>query len=127
MVQGAFNGFNQLLDGAVSKRLDDELGIAFDNAYDMRTSATKVRVVTLTINIKPNAIRDEAIVTFDAKSKLAPMEPLRQIVFMRQRDDGSVQVTERTNQVPGQVDMDGGEQKIPNVIDFPSPQASADQ
>ena len=39
-------------------------------------------------------------------------------MFMRQRDDGSVQVTEQTAQLPGQIDMAGEEQPMPNVVEF---------
>lgn len=118
MGQRAFRGLDQLMDGAISKRFNEELGKLFDNVYDLRTPATKARTITLTMTIKPNANRDASNILYDIKSKPAPAEAMSQTVFMRQRDDGSIQVTEHTDQVPGQMDMDGGTAPIPNVVEF---------
>ena len=87
MPQKPYRGLDQLMDGAITKRFNDELTRLWDNVYDMRAPATKARTITLN-------------------------------VFMRQRDDGSVQVTEQTDQLPGQIDMAGEEQPMPNVVEF---------
>lgn len=125
MGQREYKGFDQLMGGTVSKRFNDELEVLWDNVYDYRTSATKTRSITLTVTIKPNANRDASTILYDIKSKPAPTDALQQTVFMRQRDDGSVQVTEQTDQVPGQIDMDGSEQPLPNVVEFKIPGSGA--
>lgn len=88
------------MDGAITKRFNDELTRLWDNVYDMRAPATKARTITLKVTIKPNANRDAAAILYDIKSAPAAPEALQQTVFMRQRDDGSVQVTEQTDQLP---------------------------
>ena len=44
------------------------------------------------------------------------------MTYMRQCDDGTVQMQGFTSQVPGQIDMDGKEAPVPNVIEFTKPQ-----
>ena len=118
MPQKPYRGLDQLMDGAITKRFNDELTRLWDNVYDMRAPATKARTITLKVTIKPNANRDEAAILYVIKSAPAAPEALQQTVFMRQRDDGSVQVTEQTDQLPGQIDMAGEEQPMPNVVEF---------
>lgn len=120
MPQKPYRGLDQLMDGAITKRFNDELTRLWDNVYDMRAPATKARTITLKVTIKPNANRDAAAILYDIKSAPAAPEALQQTVFMRlrQRDDGSVQVTEQTDQLPGQIDMAGEEQPMPNVVEF---------
>ena len=118
MPQKPYRGLDQLMDGAITKRPNDELRRLWDNVYDMRAPATKARTITLKVTIKPNANRDAAAILYDIKSAPAAPEALQQTVFMRQRDDGSVQVTEQTDQLPGQIDMAGEEQPMPNVVEF---------
>ena len=117
MPQKPYRGLDQLMDGAITKRFNDELTRLWDNVYDMRAPATKARTITLKVTIKPNANRDAAAILYDIKSAPAAPEALP-AVFMRQRDDGSVQVTEQTDQLPGQIDMAGEEQPMPNVVEF---------
>ena len=117
MPQKPYRGLDQLMDGAITKRFNDELTRLWDNVYDMRAPATKARTITLKVTIKPNANRDAAAILYDIKSAPAAPEALQQTVFMRQRDDGSVQVTEQTDQLPGQIDMAGEEQPMPNVVE----------
>ena len=118
MPQTPYRGLDQLMDGAITKRFNDELTRLWDNVYDMRAPATKARTITLKVTIKPNANRDAAAILYDIKSAPAAPEALQQTVFMRQRDDGSVQVTEQTAQLPGQIDMAGEELPMPNVVEF---------
>ena len=126
MPQKPYRGLDQLMDGAITKRFNDELTRLWDNVYDMRAPATKARTITLKVTIKPNANRDAAAILYDIKSAPAAPEALQQTVFRRPRDDGSVQVTEQTAQLPGQIDMAGEEQPMPNVVEFkPSGESAA--
>ena len=118
MPQKPYRGLDQLMDGAITKRFNDELTRLWDNVYDMRAPATKARTITLKVTIKPNANRDAAAILYDIKSAPDAPEALQQTVFIRQRDGGSVQVTEQTDQLPGQIDMAGEEQPMPNVVEF---------
>lgn len=85
MPQKPYRGLDQLMDGAITKRFNDELTRLWDNVYDMRAPATKARTITLKVTIKPNANRDAAAILYDIKSAPAAPEALQQTVFMRQR------------------------------------------
>ena len=68
MPQKPYRGLDQLMDGAITKRFNDELTRLWDNVYDMRAPATKARTITLKVTIKPNANRDAAAILYDIKS-----------------------------------------------------------
>ena len=54
------------------------------------------------------------------QSKLAPQVDLSQTVMLQLNGDGSVTATERTDQIPGQIDIDGDEAPLPKVLSFGS-------
>ena len=83
---------DNLMDGAVAERFNAELKKIWANIFDHRTSPTKPRAIT--------------------------PEAMKQMVMMRQLDDGTVVVTEHTDQIPGQMDMDGNEQSEPTIAQF---------
>lgn len=118
MASREINSLDQLMDGAVKERFNKELQKVWNNIYDYRTSPTKARSIALVFKFQPNAKRDAANMSFDVVPKLAPLEALQQTVLMHLCDDGTVQVTEHTDQVPGQIDIEGGEVPIPNVVQF---------
>ena len=111
---------DQLMDGAIVERFNRELEKLWQNIFDMRSDPRKTRTISLTFNFIPNDRRDAAEMVADVTLKLVPPRALHQTVLMHQYDDGSVEVTERTEQVAGQMNMDGGEQRIPNVVEFQS-------
>ena len=51
-------------------------------------------------------------------TKMAPPIEMTQTVMLSQNGDGRVTATERTAQIPGQIDMDGQEAPLPNVMTF---------
>ena len=117
---------DQVMNGAVNERFQTELAKVWKNIFDPNTDPEQKRSVTLTFTFKPNSNRDAASMSFDVKSKVASPVPVQQTVLLYQRDDGSVIVTERTDQIPGQLDMEGNEQRIPNVVEFAPPAYKAD-
>ena len=121
MPEEAYFQIDKLLGGAVSKRFGEEWSKVLDNLYDLRTPATKPRTVVLTVTINPNAARDASNIKYSVTSKLISPEALQQTVLMRQRDDGSVQMREQTNEVPGQMDINGNEAPLPNIVEFKAP------
>ena len=112
------NSLDALMDGAVTERFNHELQKLWENIYDMRTDPEKVREISLKFRFKPNQNRDSAVMSYDVTVKTAPPQPIQQTVLMRQRDDGSVAVSEVTNQIPGQMDIYGNESPAPRVITF---------
>lgn len=109
---------DRLLDGTLLKRFGVEWEKVLDNCYDMRAAATKPRTITLKISVIPNIGRDACDIKADITTRLQPAEALKQMTYMRQCDDGTVQMQGFTSQVPGQIDMDGKETPAPNVIEF---------
>jgi hypothetical protein len=109
---------DELLDGGVTERFNVEMERVMYNVYDPNTDPKATRQIQIIINIKPNERRDAAEFKVDVKSKTAPMAPISQTVFLRQDDYGNVICTERTREVPGQIDMEGNEQPMPKVVTF---------
>jgi len=71
-----------IADGAAVEALDYELQRALDNIVDPNTPAKGARTVTLTVKIMPEANRDEAKVTFTAKSVLQPAAAVETRLFI---------------------------------------------
>lgn len=108
---------DELMDGGVRERFNDALRKVWMNVFDPNTNPKAVREIQLKVKIKPNKRLDAADFNVDVTTKLAPPEPLTQTVMLQLSGDGSIVATERTNQVPGQIDIDGDE-TIPKVVTF---------
>ncbi len=109
---------SDLMDGGVEERFNDALDKVWQNVYDPNTNPVAVREVTLKIKIKPNERRDACDFNVDVIPKLAAPVPLTQTVMLQLNGDGSITATERTSQIPGQLDLDGHEAPLPQVITF---------
>ena len=108
---------DELMDGGVRERFNDALKKVWANIFDPNTNPKNVREIQLKVKIKPNKRLDAADFNVEVTTKLAPPEPLQQTVMLQLVGDGTIVATERTNQVPGQLDMDGNE-SIPKVVTF---------
>ena len=108
---------DELMDGALTERFNYEMHRVLQNVFDPNTKPNAKRQIQIVIDIMPNKSQDAAEFKVDVKSKVAPPIAVAQTVMLYQDDDGNVTATEITNQVPGQVDMDGGV-SIPKVVQF---------
>ncbi|MEG1515359.1 MAG: hypothetical protein RSD95_10780 [Clostridia bacterium] len=108
---------DELMDGALTERFNYEMERVLNNVFDPNTNAKAKRQIQIVIGIAPNERRDAAEFKVDVKSKVAPPSAVTQTVFLSISDDGIVTATEMTNQVRGQINMDG-ETSIPRVIEF---------
>lgn len=108
---------DELMDGALTERFNYEMRRVLQNVFDPNTKPKAKRQIQIVIDIIPNERRDAAEFKVDVKSKIAPVEAVAQTVMLYQDDYGNVTATEITNQVPGQIDMDG-EVTIPKVVEF---------
>lgn len=52
------------------------------------------------------------------KTKLASAAPAETTVYLAYSDDGLVTASEKVDQIPGQIDMDGREAPTPNIVTF---------
>jgi len=118
MASREITSLDQLMDGAVKERFHKELEKVWNNIFDFRTSARKARTIALIFKFIPSERRDAASMVADVQVKLAPPEALQQTVLMHLCDDGTVQVTEHTDQLPGQIGVDGEEAPLPNIVQF---------
>ena len=110
---------DDLMDGAITERFNDALAAVLANVYDLSTDPEKVREIGLVVKIKPNKRRDAAEFRIDVKVKPVPPVALMQTVLMERRDDGTVVAMERTDQVSGQMDINGDE-TVPRTAEFSS-------
>lgn len=108
---------DELMDGALTERFNYEMERVLNNVFDLNTDPKKKRQISIVIDIAPNERRDAAEFRVDVKSKLAAPMAIAQTVMIYQDDDGNVTATEISNQVPGQIDMDG-KVTIPKVVHF---------
>lgn len=106
------------MDGGVEERFNAALAEVWENVYDPNTDAKKPREVNLKIKITPNERRDSCDFRVSVVPKLAPKVDLTQTVMLTISADGSVVATERTNQVPGQLDIEGNEAPLPQTVNF---------
>lgn len=116
-IQRQIRNLDELMDGALTERFNYEMDRVLQNVFDPNTSAKQKRQIQIVIDITANERRDAAEFKIDVKSKLAPPVPVSQTVFLAMDDQGNVTATEITNQVPGQVSMEG-ETVLPKVLEF---------
>lgn len=109
---------DELMDGALTERFNMEMERVLKNVFDPNTNPKQKRQIQIVIDIAPNERRDAAEFKVDVKSKIAPPMAIAQTCFLHQDDSGNVTATEITKEVPGQIDMEGGEQKLPRVVEF---------
>lgn len=109
---------SDLMDGSVEERFNAELDKVWQNVYDPNTDPKKTRTLTLKVKIVPNERRDSCDFRVNVTSSLAPYADLTQTVMLAVGADGTIKDTERTDQVPGQIDMEGSETPMPQTIEF---------
>lgn len=114
---------DELMDGALTERFNREMDRVLQNVFDPNTDPEVKRQIQIIIEIQPNENRDVAKFKVDVKSKIAPPVSMVQMCFLHQNDSGTVTAAEITKEVPGQLDMDGGEQPLPRVVEFGKSQA----
>ena len=109
---------DELMDGALTERFNREMDRVLQNVFDPNTDPKAKRQIQIIVEIKPNEARDRAEFKVDLKTKIAPPVPMVQMCFLYQNDAGDVTAAEITREIPGQMDMDGGEQPLPRVVEF---------
>ena len=102
----------QMARGAIQERADYEITRILENILDPNTSATAARRLTLTLTLKPDDTRQNIAVGVVAKSALAATNPVTTSLYVADDDT----VVEMVPQIPGQMDMDEGEQEAAPVL-----------
>ena len=107
-----------LAGGALAEKFAVELASVLANIRDPNTKATAKREITLKIGFTPSPNRDSSLVSIKADSKLTPAEPIEITAYLDYDDNGMVTATEKTDQIPGQISMEGEETPLPKVVQF---------
>lgn len=102
--------------GAFKERADYEMSKIIDNILDPNTRADKKRSLTVTIDIMPDSERQNLSISTTVKSKLEPTNPVSTALYVTNDGNGQPTVVEMVPQIPGQMDMNGGEQAAPAVL-----------
>lgn len=118
MATRQIKNLDELMDGAVNEQFNQNLAQLWDNVFDPNTDPKRPRVLTMTIKIVPNERRDSAEMRVSFAKKLAQNTDLSQTVMLEVTSGGSVVATERTDQIPGQMTMEGGEEPAPKMVSF---------
>lgn len=118
MAERPIKSLSDLMDGGLEERFNQELTKVWQNVYDPNTNPTAARKVVMEVKIVPNERRDSVQFHVNVSSKLAPHVALTQTAMLSLGADGTITATERTEQVPGQLDMEGNEAPLPSTISF---------
>ena len=116
--QRPIKSLSDLMDGSVEERFNAELDKVWQNVFDPNTDPKKTRTLPLKVKIIPNERRDSCDFRVNVTSSLVPYTDMSQTVMLSVGADGTIMATERTGQVPGQLDIDGNETPIPQTIAF---------
>jgi hypothetical protein len=111
---------DDLMDGALTERFNRGFDEVLRNVFDHNTDPEKKRKIVLTVTIQPNKDRTSASFMTDIKTVTAPPVTLSQMVLIARDDEGNVVAQEITNQVSGQIGIDGSV-TIPKVLKFTNP------
>lgn len=98
-----------IMNGAVTERFAKAFDEVLGNIFDPNTEATKPRKITLVATIKPNADRDVASFSVEAKPTLVARKPVSTTVLLGCDEDGVIVAKELTKEIPGQIDVEGNE------------------
>lgn len=93
---------NKFAGGGVSEKFNNEMQRVLDNIADPNTDFKKTRKVTLTVTIKPNANRNLADIKVEAKSTIAPPQPIGTEMLIGIGTDGKVTGKELMSGAEGQ-------------------------
>ncbi len=118
VVQRPIKSLSDLMDGGVEERFNAVLDEVWQNVFNPNTDARKPREVIMKVKIIPNERRDSCDFRVDVNPKLAPYVGLSQTVMLNINADGQIIATERTDQVPGQIDIEGNEAPLPQTVNF---------
>lgn len=101
--------------GAIGEKLGYELAAVVKNINDPNTKADAVRELTIKVSLKPDSERRNISMSTQVKSKLVPTNNIETSLYLTE-DNGNPALVEMTPQIPGQMDMDVGEQAQPKII-----------
>ena len=102
--------------GAIEEKVDYEVSRVIDNILDLNSKPDAKRKVTITLEFLPDAERKHITIAATAKSTLVPTAAVATSVIITNDGNGEMVVAELTPQIPGQLNLSGGEQAQPKIL-----------
>jgi len=102
--------------GAIEEKVDYEVTRVIDNILDLNTKPDAKRKITITLVFQPDAERKHIAIQAEAKSTLVPTAPVATSMMITADGNGEMVVAEMVPQIPGQLNMRGGEQEQPKIL-----------
>ncbi len=104
--------------GAIEEKVDYEVSRVIDNILDLNTKPDAKRKITITLEFTPDAERKHIALAATAKSTLVPTAAVSTAMLITADGNGEMVVAEMVPQIPGQLNMSGGEQAQPKILRF---------
>lgn len=106
----------RMASGAIEEKVDYEVTRVIDNIPDVNTKPDAKRKITITLTFQPDAERKHISVQAEAKSTLVPTAAVATSMIITPDGNGEMVVAELTPQIPGQLNLSGGEQAQPKIL-----------
>lgn len=107
-----------MASGAIEERVDHEVTRVVENILDPNTKPDAKRKITITLEFVPDSEREHITINASAKSTLCPTNPIRTAMYITSDGDGQMVIAEAVPQIPGQMNMSGGEQPPQKLLRF---------
>lgn len=105
-----------MAQGAIMERCDYEVSRVIDNIADLNTKPTAKRKIVVTLELTPDETRTKISLNASVKTTLAPTVPVSTALCITSDGNGEMVVAEMVPQIPGQLNMSGGEQAPPKIL-----------
>ena len=102
--------------GAIEEKVDYEVSRVIDNILDLNTKPDAKRKITITLEFQPDSERKHIAIAATAKSTLVPTAAVSTSMMITANGNGEMVVAEMVPQIPGQLNMSGGEQPQPKIL-----------
>ncbi len=102
--------------GAIEEKVDYEVTRVIDNILDLNTDPKAKRKISITLTFQPDAERKHINIQAEAKSTLAPTAAVATSMMITADGNGEMVVAEMVPQIPGQMNINGGEQAQPKIL-----------
>lgn len=103
----------EMARGAIMEKVDVEIDRVMGNIMDPNTPPKAKRRITLTLDFMPSDNRQRIDMRASCKSTLAPYIETSTALCITKGRKGELLLTELLPQIPGQLDVDGGEAPEP--------------
>ncbi len=105
-----------MAQGAIEEKVDYEVSRVIENIMDVNTRADAKRKIVIMLEFMPDAERKHISISASAKSTLVPTASATTSVLITTDGNGEMVVAEMVPQIPGQININGGEQAQPKIL-----------